>query len=85
MNDRLNASSNSILETVRRQAPSVPDKTVEPRAPPAVVHVECDADLPHVANLLKDLKATSFWEEEKEQTKEVVNMFLHKWGGHAQP
>ena len=36
-------------------------------------------DLPQ-ANLLKDLKLPSFGGEEKEQNKDSVNMFLHKWG-----
>ena len=31
-------------------------------------------------NYLKDLKPLSFGGEEKEQNKDVVNMFLHKWG-----
>ena len=32
------------------------------------------------ANLLKDLKPSSFGGEEKEQNKDSANMFLHKWG-----
>ena len=33
-----------------------------------------------MANILKDLKPLSFGGEEKEWTKDAVNMFLHKWG-----
>ena len=31
-------------------------------------------------NLLKNLKSPSFGGEEKESNKDIVNMFLHKWG-----
>ena len=44
------------------------------------MHVESDAELPQMANILKDLKPPSFGEEEKERMKDAVNMFLHKWG-----
>ena len=80
MNDWLNTNSNSILETAHRHAPFASDKTIEPHAPRAVAHMESNADLPQMANLLKDLKLPSFGGEEKEQTKDVINMFLHKWG-----
>ena len=42
--------------------------------------MEKRAELPKMANLLKDLKPPSFGGEEKERNKDVVNMFLHKWG-----
>ena len=44
------------------------------------MHMESDAKLPQMANILKDLKPPSFGGEEKEWTKDVVNMFLRKWG-----
>ena len=43
--------------------------------------VEKSVDLPYMANLLKNLRPPSFGGEEKEQNKDAVSMFLHKWGG----
>ena len=37
-------------------------------------------DMPHT-NPLKDLKPPSFRGEDKEHNKDMVNMFVHKWGG----
>ena len=41
--------------------------------------MEKDVELPQMEKLLKDLKPPSFGEEIKEQNKDAINMFLHKW------
>ena len=80
MNDRFNSiAPESPLESTRRRVQFATDETVEPRTPHAVAQVDMEINLPHT-NLLKDLKPPRFGGEEKERNKDVVNLFLHKWG-----
>ena len=81
LNERLNPVLESPLESVRKRVHFPTDESVEARTPQAVAQVEKRVELPQTANLLKDLKPSSFGGEEKERNKDAVNMFLHKWGG----
>ena len=80
LNDRFNMVPESPLESAHRRVHFPTDGSVETRTPQAVAPVETSAELPKMANLLKDLKPPSFGGEEKERNKDAVNMFLHKWG-----
>ena len=80
LNDHFNMVPESPLESARRHVHFETDESGETRTPQAVAPVETSAELPKMANLLKDLKPPSFGGEEKERNKDAVNMFLHKWG-----
>ena len=75
LKERLNPIIESPLESVCKRVHFQTDESAEPRTPQAVAQVEKRAELPQMANLLKDLKPSSFGGEEKVRNKDAVNMF----------
>ena len=65
MSNWLNAIPKSLIETACKCVSFVLDETVEPCTPLVIAHVESDVELPHMANILKDLKPSTFGDKEK--------------------
>ena len=80
MNDWLNTILESLIEIAYRRVSFVPDKIVEPRAPQDAAQVESDAELPQMANILKDLKPPSLGEKKKNGQKMSLICFCTSGG-----